>query len=222
MIQYYYMKQSRLDFLADGIFAILLTVLTLDLKIPEFFGAATEQELWDALTQLGPTFLSFILSFALIFTYWRAHHYIASVYAKNINVRLTSINAVFFFFIALIPFCSRLIAQYSYTRLAIILYAANIICIGLSILWMRNYVLNSGHIEHPRIQKSELRRGLIRTLVPVFCAVGAIGLSFLNTQLAFLLLTVAIVFNLVSRSTKPISWLIDTTNTIAHPVDSNS
>jgi uncharacterized membrane protein len=205
------MKQSRLDALADGIFAIIITVLTFELKVPQIVGLVDEQALWDELSKLGPVFLSFILSFALLFTYWRAHHYIASVYAKNINNRLTSINALFFFFIALVPFSSRLLGEYSETRLAVIIYSINIICIGLSLLWMRNYVLTSGYIDHEKVQKSELRRGLIRTIVPVVCAFIAIGLSFYSTQISFFLLTLAIVFNLISRSTSPISWIMDST-----------
>ncbi len=205
------MKQSRLDSLADGIFAIVLTLLTFELKVPTINGDVTNEQLLQSIINLSPVFLSFILSFALIFTYWRAHHFIASVYAKNINVRLTTINAFFFFFIALIPFSSRLLGEYSNTQLAITIYSINIICIGLSLLWMRDYVLKSGNIDHQYVKKSELRRGLIRTIIPIACATIAIGLSFYNTQLSFALLTVAIVFNLISRSTQPINWIIDTT-----------
>ena len=202
------MKSTRLDQLSDGIFAIVLTFLTFDLKIEALPHPAADQALWDALVKISPILLSFVLSFALIFTYWRAHHYIVSIYAKNIDSKLTSINAMFFFFIALIPFTTRLLGEYSDTRLAIILYASNIIMIGISLLWMREYVLSSGHLNHAFVTKFEKRRGAIRIVVPMICAVAAIGVCFYSTWIAFVLLTFAIVFNLLSRSTRTVNWLM--------------
>jgi uncharacterized membrane protein len=203
------MKQSRLDSLSDGIFAIVLTFLTFELKLPLLPNPVTEESLANGLISLGPVFLSFILSFALIFTYWRAHHFIVSIYAKNVDARLTSINALFFFFIALIPFTTRLLGEYSHLKVAICIYSINIIFIGLSLLWMRSYVLASGHIDHEVVTEAELRRGVVRVIVPMICAIIAIDLSFLNTQLSFAVLTFAIVFNLLSRSTTFVDWLYE-------------
>jgi uncharacterized membrane protein len=203
------MKQVRLDQLSDGIFAIVLTLLAFDLRVPDLPGMVTNAALWQSLRLLGPLFLSFSLSFALLFTYWRAHHYIASVFAKNIDFRMTSINALFFFFIALIPFTTNLLGAYSYTRLAIFIYGMNVIFIGLSLLWMRHYVLNSVEIDHEFLTDRERRSSIIRTLMPVVCAVIAIGLSFYSTKLSFFLFTFAIVFNLLSRSTRFFNWMIE-------------
>jgi uncharacterized membrane protein len=202
------MKQTRLDQLSDGIFAIVLTLLTFDLKIPPIPGPITDQTLWNALKNISPILLSFMLSFALIFTYWRAHHYIASIYAKTVDSRLSSINALFFFFVALIPFSTRLIGEFSQTRLAIVIYALNIIAIGFSLLIMRSYVLSSGHIDHVFVTRYEKRRGLIRVIVPMLFAGFAIIICFYSTWVAFLLLTFAIVFNLLSRSTRIVYWFL--------------
>lgn len=203
------MKPARLDQLSDGIFAIILTLLTFDLKIMPVPGHMGNWDLWFALIKIAPIFLSFVLSFALIFTYWRAHHYIVSIYAKAVDSRLTSINALFFFFVALIPFSTRLIGEYTETKLALIVYSLNIIAIGLSLLWMRHYVLNSGHLQHAFVTKFEKKRGLIRIFVPMICASTAIIVCFYSTWVAFVLLTFAIVFNLLSRSTRFVAWLLD-------------
>lgn len=203
------MKPARLDQLSDGIFAIVLTLLTFDLKVTAVPGQLDDQSLWNSLVALGPIFISFILSFALIFTYWRAHHYIVSIYAKAVDSRLTSINALFFFFVSLIPFCTRLIGEYTNTKLAVIIYSLNIIMIGLSLIWMRDYVLTSGHLQHAFVTKFEKKRGIIRIIVPMICAFLAIIICFFNTWVAFFLLTFAIVFNLLSRSTRFVAWLLD-------------
>lgn len=202
------MKSTRLDQLSDGIFAIVLTFLTFDLKIPTIANPVSDSALWNSLVVIGPILLSFVLSFALVFTYWRAHHYIVSIYAKNIDSKLTSINALFFFFIALIPFTTRLLGEYNETKLAIIIYASNIIFIGLTLLWMREYVFASGNINHAFVTSYEKRRGAIRIIFPVICAIFAIYICFYSTSIAFIVLTLAIVFNLLSRSTRMVNWLM--------------
>src|SRR4051812_17999991 len=100
------MKQLRLEALADGIFAIVMTILVFEIRVPELL-APTNQSLLYTLTDLLPVFLSYLLSFSLLFTYWRAHHFTASVYSKNIDITMTNINAIFFFFVALVPFSSH-------------------------------------------------------------------------------------------------------------------
>jgi len=205
------MKQSRFDSFSDGIFAIILTLLTFELRIPHTQDFFTDKELWSALLALWPGFLSFMLSFALIFTYWHAHHYVASIYAKSVDRRLTTINALFFFFICLIPFTTSLLGSYNYTKIAIIIYSLNILAIGFSLLLMRHYVLKSGRIDHAFVTKSEKRRGLIRVIVPMVFAAIAIVVCFYSTMAAFILLTLAIIFNLLSRSTRIVNWLIDKT-----------
>src|SRR3989304_4045482 len=62
-----------------------------------------------------PVFLSYLLSFSLLFTYWRSHHFIESILAKNIDTRFSNLNAIFFFFIGLVPFSSLLLGRYSYS-----------------------------------------------------------------------------------------------------------
>lgn len=205
------MKQSRFDSLSDGIFAIVLTILTFELRVPQIVGFASDKDLWNALVPLWPVLISFILSFALIFTYWHAHHYIGSIYAKSIDRRFSSINALFFFFVALIPFSTSLLGRYNETRLAIIIYSLNILAIGFSLLWMRSYVLGSGNLDHTFVTKAERQRGFIRVVAPMVIASIAILVCFYSTFAAFILLTLAIVFNLVSRSTYFVNWLLKKT-----------
>jgi len=91
------MKQSRLDQLADGIFAIVMTILVFELRAPIFIGIVSEQDMIKSLISMSPLFLSYLLSFSLLFTYWRSHHLIASVLAKNIDTKFSNLNGIFFF-----------------------------------------------------------------------------------------------------------------------------
>jgi uncharacterized membrane protein len=196
------MSHSRLDQLSDGIFAIVMTVLVFEIRLPGFYGTPTDLQLWGALHTLVPALLSYILSFALLFTYWRAHHFFVSVYAKNIDLMLTNINALFFMLISLIPFSASLLGQYHTNVLSVIVFGSHIILIGLTLFWMRSYVFYSDHIKNPEITHREIRGSTIRTLVPVIFAMIAIGIAFTDIKLSLLIFTLAVLFNLSSVSAR--------------------
>src|SRR3989344_3503532 len=149
-----------------------------------------------------PLLLSYVLSFALLFTYWRAHHFFVSIYAKNIDSLLTNINALFFMLISLVPFSASILGQFSGNELAIIIFGTHIILIGLCLYWMRTYVLYSDHIKNPEISHREIRGSTIRTLLPVVFALIAMPLSFFSITLSLVLFTLAVIFNLSSYSTQ--------------------
>lgn len=196
------MSHTRLDQLADGIFAIVMTILVFEIKVPVILGSFNNMDLWLEITKMLPVFLSYIISFALLFTYWRAHHFFISMYAKNVDSLLTNINALFFMLISLIPFSSSVLGKFPDNELSIIIFGAHIVLIGLSLYWMRRYVLYSPHIQNPEISKREIRGSTIRTLVPVVFALVAIPLSFWSIKISLTLFTLAVIFNLSSYSTQ--------------------
>jgi uncharacterized membrane protein len=196
------MNHTRLDQLSDGIFAIVMTILVFDIKVPAIWGPMDNLGLWLQIEKLFPVLMSYVLSFALLFTYWRAHHFFVSIYAKNIDSMLTNINALFFMLISLIPFSASLLGQYNKNELSVVIFGIHTILIGLTLYWMRNYVFYSDHIKNPEISKREIRGSTIRTLVPVFFALVAIPLCFFSINFSFALFTLAVIFNLSSYSTK--------------------
>ncbi len=196
------MSHTRLDQLSDGIFAIVMTVLVFQIQLPKIWVPISNTELWLEIDKLLPLLLSYVLSFALLFTYWRAHHFFISIYAKNVDSLLTNINALFFMLISLVPFSASILGQFSKNELSVILFGTHIVLIGLSLYWMRRYVLYSEHIKNPEITKKEIRGSTIRTLVPVFFALVAIPLSFYSIKLSLVLFTLAVIFNFSSYSTQ--------------------
>lgn len=115
---------------------------------------------------------------------------------------LTNINALFFMLISLVPFSANILGQFNKNELAIIIFGTHTILIGLTLYWMRRYVLYSEHIKNPEISKREIRGSTIRTLMPVVFAIIAIPLSFWSIKISLTLLTLAVIFNLSSYSTR--------------------
>lgn len=196
------MSHTRLDQLSDGIFAIVMTILVFEIKIPAIWGPIDNMGLWLEIKNLLPLFLSYILSFALLFTYWRAQHFFVSIYAKNVDSKLININALFFMLISLVPFSASLLGQFWKNELAVVVFSLHIILIGLVLYWMRKYVIYSPHIQNPEISKREIRGSTVRTLAPVVFALMATPLAFWSINVSLTLFTLAVIFNLSSYSTK--------------------
>lgn len=196
------LKQSRLDALADGIFAIVMTLLVLEIRIPEVITRATEHDLWLFFIHEFPLFISYTLSFTLLFVYWRGHHYIASVLARTVDNRLANINAVFLLLVGLVPFSTHFLGSFNYSQTAIIFYGINMICISLTLFWMRLYIRNATNIETIDIDHDTEIRGMMRIIMPMLMACAAIVLSFVNTYYSLALFSIAIFFNLSDSSAK--------------------
>lgn len=179
-----------------------MTILVFEIRVPSFFIDPSNRELWFEITKLLPSFLGYILSFALLFTYWRAHHFFTSIYAKNVDSKLANINALYFMLVALVPFSTSLISHFGKNQLAITIFGLNIILTGLTLYWMRRYVLYSDNIKNPEISDREIHGSTIRTLVPVIFGLIAIPLSFVSTTLALSLFTLIVIFNLSPWSTR--------------------
>ncbi len=203
------MKQSRLDALADGIFAIVMTILVLEIEVPSIVDNATNIGLWEALQHEYTLVLSYILSFMVLFTYWRAHNYIASGLALTIDNKFSNINAVFLMCVASIPFSSHLLGSYSTLQVAIAVYGLNVFLIGLSLHWMRRYAWLSKNIENPPYTPIEFRHGTIRIITPIVSAYIAILVSFWSPFASLTIFTFAVAFNLSSRSSAMVTWILN-------------
>ena len=193
------MTHSRLHALTDGIFAIVMTLMVLELKLPAVRGTANHQ-LWAALQAQKTIFASYFISFAVLFVYWRAHNFVLTILAKNIDINLLSINGIFLFLVGLIPFSTQLAGTYNKIPLAISLYATNIIVIGLTLLIMRVYIERSDQIDNVQRTQAQRRAALIRTLLPVGFATLAIPFSFMNTGFATVILLIGVGFNFLNNA----------------------
>ncbi|MDL2363408.1 MAG: TMEM175 family protein [Patescibacteria group bacterium] len=188
------MTHGRLHGLTDGIFAIVMTLMVLELKLP---AAATKsnESLWHILSSQYVVFLSYFISFAILYIYWRAHNFVVSILAKNIDINLLNINAFFLFLVGLVPYTTHVLGVYSRTSLGITVYALNVVGIGLTLVLMRYYIERATTIENLERTHEQRRGALIRISIPIVFSALAIPVSFINTQVAFIILLFAVFFN---------------------------
>jgi uncharacterized membrane protein len=100
---------ERVVLFSDAVFAIIITLMVIEMKLPETLRHANAKEVHEAFIELIPKFGAYVLSFFLIGNFWLRHLRIFS-FLKDYNTRLIILNLAFLFFISLFPFCASLIS----------------------------------------------------------------------------------------------------------------
>jgi uncharacterized membrane protein len=131
----------RLETFSDGVFAIVITLLVLELRVPEVHGS---NELVQALKDLLPKFISFIVSFVYITIYWINHHQLFHM-IKNTNRGLFWLNSLFLMCLTFIPFPTALIGSYPMDPVAVIFYGLAMMATAVSFVLMKSYVFLVNH-----------------------------------------------------------------------------
>ncbi len=126
---------ERLVFFSDAVFAIALTLLVVDLRVPEVDDG---QSAWDVIQSLIPGFLAFAISFTVIAINWFSHFRKFRV-IKEFDGRLMAINFVLLFLVAFTPFPTSLIAEYPSEVASVVLYASVVTLLNLTQLWLWSY-----------------------------------------------------------------------------------
>jgi uncharacterized membrane protein len=156
---------ERLTALSDGLFAVAMTLLVLDLRVPvSAAGSAyTEHGLWDALLKLGPSFAAYLLSFTMLGTFWLAQHTLLGILGRC-DRTLTWISLGFLFVVSLLPFSAALLAHFVRLRLAVGMYWLNILLLGVALESAARYgrkVLVPGDARQSRSRLAIFRRRIL-------------------------------------------------------------
>lgn len=167
-----YSDTDRLEAFSDGVFAIVITLLILEIRVPEIANSVTSSEFVHELGQLWPKFSAFILSFAVIYIIWMNHHRTFNMRAKS-NRILMLLNGLILFFTVLVPFPTALVGEYPLQPLSGVIYGAVMAFLAISHLILYRYATN--RLFNESIPQEVVERGFKRTLVgPIFYTVGAV------------------------------------------------
>ena len=118
------MGKGRLEAFSDGVMAIIITIMVLELRVPD--GAD-----WTALRELAPTFLSYVLSFIFIGIYWNNHHHLWQV-AKRVSGPVLWANLHLLFWLSLVPFVTGWMGENDFAQLPVALYGVILWVSGLA------------------------------------------------------------------------------------------
>jgi uncharacterized membrane protein len=137
---------ERLAALSDGIFAVAMTLLVLDLHIPTAGQVHGERELLRALGALGPQWVAYGMSFLTLGIFWAGQQTQLN-HIREGSRDLTWIHLGFLFTITLLPLSTRLLAEFITYRSALLLYWLNILAPGVMLYWSWKYATRAGLLK---------------------------------------------------------------------------
>jgi len=173
---------ERLAALSDGIFAVAMTLLVLDLHIPTAAQAHSEGELIAALGALAPQWIAYGMSFLTLGIFWAGQQTQLSHIGEGTR-DLTWIHLGFLFSITLMPLSTRLLAEFITYRTALGIYWLNILLSGAMLYWSWTYATHASFIKADTPE--EVRGSICRRILIAqsLYAAGA-ALCFINTRVS--------------------------------------
>jgi uncharacterized membrane protein len=164
------MNKTRLEAFSDGVFAILITILVLELKIPH-------GDDLESLRPLLPVFLTYILSFVYLGIYWNNHHHMLQA-TKHVNGKILWANLHLLFWLSLIPFTTGWMGENHFAALPTAVYGIVLFCTGVSYNILQAFI-----VKHHRGENDELADAVGRDFkgkISVFLYLIAVVAAFWN------------------------------------------
>jgi uncharacterized membrane protein len=173
-------SKARLETLADGVFAIAMTLLAFNLQAP-VVEARDSEALRLALLDMLPHVKTYVLSFLVIGIYWISHHF-QFHYVRRVNRTQLWINIFFLMAVATLPFSTAVLGRYEQQQPAIVLYSMNLLLVGSvnAVHWA--YVTHRRRLVEPDLPPQVVRIMMARILLAPTVALACIGISFFNVS----------------------------------------
>lgn len=184
-------NKERVETFSDGIFAIIITLLILDIKIPRIEGMVSSRALMEEVFLLLPNFLSWLLSFFTILVIWINHHRLFEIF-KKIDYGIFWINAFLLLFVCFIPFPTSLMGNYLDNKFAVSLYGIAFGFMEFTFYVMRKYALKTKGLLGANINKDSFKKATTKAFLfgpaPYFTA-AIIATFFPLISIAIYLIT---------------------------------
>jgi len=169
---------SRLEAFSDGVLAIAITLLIIDVKVPDTSGSLS-----TALGRLWPSYLSFLISFAIIGIIWVNHHMLIARLAV-VDRPLLFLNLLLLLTVVWLPFPTALLAHYArhgaQAHAAAAVYGASMTAIGLAFAAMWAYLVRKPGVRAADFSETDAREGLRRTLAGPIGYTATVPLAFVS------------------------------------------
>jgi uncharacterized membrane protein len=168
------MTKTRMEAFSDGVFAIVITLLILEVHVPEGVDA---EHLDEELLRLLPTMGAYFLSFFVVGLYWMVHHRTMHL-LKEVNQPVLWINIIWLLFVSIMPFTTSLLGGYPLQPLPIAIYGLNLIFTNLTGVVSMIYAR-----YHPELTHQPFDADFMRRLIPPYVTIN--GLYTLGVVLAW-------------------------------------
>jgi uncharacterized membrane protein len=188
-----YLPLHRIEALTDGIFAVAMTLLVIELKLPEHGSVESAEALVGALVALMPKAISWLLSFFVLSLFWVGHHRVFA-FVRRADSTLVVLNLIELAAVSLMPFSSALSGEFSNTYVAHLIFSINMAVLAITALVVLRYVYHhpglGSQMPSGRYRGARLRIAGVVLVSIVAAALGAVMPFPGMGNMAFMLMAV--------------------------------
>ncbi|WP_415325900.1 TMEM175 family protein [Chryseobacterium sp. MMS23-Vi53] len=167
------MNKGRIEAFSDGVLAIIITIMVLELKVPE--GAN-----WTSLRPLIPKFLAYIFSFIYVGIYWNNHHHLFQA-VKKVNGSILWANLHLLFWLSLMPIATEWIGETHFAQNPVTAYGAGLVMCGIAYTILENTITKS---EGENSRLKEAIHGKFKEYASIVLYISGIITSFIYPYIA--------------------------------------
>lgn len=198
--------KNRVETFTDGIYAIVVTLLILEIRVPHIENADSVELLFQSLMGLLPKFISWVISFLTICVVWVNHHRIFETF-KAFNITLFWLNVQVLLWVCFIPFPTALVGDFYNNPLAVAIYGVVMALTGASLICVRYYGFVNKNMLENKISEKAIKKAIVFSIIigPVLYLTGA-ALAWVNPLISFgvyLLITIYFIFSFKIHAHRP-------------------
>ncbi|MGZ5201106.1 MAG: TMEM175 family protein [Telluria sp.] len=171
-----HLSKHRIEALIDGIFAVVMTLLVIDLRLPEHAHDLGEAAIRHALVELFPNFESWVISFVVLAIFWVASHRLFT-YVRHLDATLVRWTMLMLAGASLLPFAAAVNSQSS-TQIGQIVYSSVLIVMGLPLLRMWNHIYRSPELQAHHMDRHTFVAASVRSVGLMMIALLTIPLAY--------------------------------------------
>jgi uncharacterized membrane protein len=190
------LSPNRVEALTDGVFAIVMTILVLELGVPIMAGELLHTELSGRLLAMWPQFLSYFVTFLMLGFMWSVHYYQFSNIRRS-DSGLVWLNILFLMFMSLLPFSTSLLGQHINEQVPILIYGGNFIACMLMRYFQWTYATKNCRLVDSDISPVQVKQPKIMLLMGIGVCIIGTGLSFLSNIVSICVFAAIIVFFII-------------------------
>jgi uncharacterized membrane protein len=190
------MNKSRIEAFSDSVFAVAMTLLVFDIKVPVLSGA-TDAQVAQIFAQIWPLILLYMTSFLVLSVLWTNHHFIFHAFAKEVDRQLNLMNMIYLMFVVLVPFSAQLINTYDQSKIAVIVYGVNIFIIIFLSTTMTTYIRHRKALLNPELAQRTINQAQFRARMSLLFYPLGILCSLVWIPASIFFYTFPVIFNII-------------------------
>jgi uncharacterized membrane protein len=187
-------EKLRLETFIDAILAIIVTILILEFKVPEN-AYSSDKQIRSFIDHLVPSFISYVISFAIIISLWINHHDLFR-HIKNADIRFVMLNFLFILFLSPIPFTTALAGRNHESSYAVALVATNYFLMNLTFSFLWGYATSKKIVPETVSGSRSFKRNVAISITAGLLLLISIPFAYISTYISFALFITVITLHI--------------------------